>query len=118
LAQMCPRLAQQPNVEEVKQRILCAQLAEGARCFAEGVLTSVLDGDLGAALGVGFPACLGGPVFAMDTFGIASVVAECDRLASAYGKQFEVPQLLRDMANNGETFHGDKPVRSPGAAAA
>ena len=118
LAQICPRLAVQPSVDEVKKRILYAQLAEGARCFAEGVLVSVIDGDLGATLGVGFPAFWGGPFSAMDTLGIANVVAECDRLMAAYGKQFEVPQLLRDMVKNNQTFFGKTPVRSPGAAAA
>ena len=33
-------------IAEVKARILYAQLAEGARCFAEGVLADVIDGDL------------------------------------------------------------------------
>lgn len=115
LAQICPRLAAQPTIDEVKARILYAQLAEGARCFAEGVLVSVIDGDLGATLGVGFPTYLGGPFTAIDNLGIAPVVAECDRLTAAYGAQFRVPPLLRDMAAAGQTFHGANAVASPGA---
>lgn len=115
LVDLLPRLAQQPSVNEVKQRILYAQLAEGARAFAEGVLVSAIDGDLGAVLGVGFPAYLGGPYSAIDRFGAAEVAAECDRLAAAYGPQFAVPQLLRDMAKDGRTFHGSNAVKSPGA---
>jgi 3-hydroxyacyl-CoA dehydrogenase/enoyl-CoA hydratase/3-hydroxybutyryl-CoA epimerase len=118
LQNLLPKLEQQPAIDEVKKRILYAQLSEGARAFAEGVLTSVIDGDLGATLGVGFPAYLGGPFSAMDNIGIASVVSECDRLAAAYGKQFAVPQLLRDMAKNGQTFFGQNAVKSPGARAA
>jgi hypothetical protein len=28
---------------------------------------------------------------------------------------FEIPQLLRDMAANGQTFHGENAIASPGA---
>lgn len=106
--------ATQPDVTEVKTRILYAQLAEGARAFAEGVLTGVTDGDLGATLGVGFPAHLGGPFFAMDTIGIPRVVEELDRLRLAYGDRFTAPDLLREMAADGLTFYGTDAVVSPG----
>jgi 3-hydroxyacyl-CoA dehydrogenase/enoyl-CoA hydratase/3-hydroxybutyryl-CoA epimerase len=115
LRELTPTLSTQPDVDAVKGRILYAQLAEGARCFAEGVLIDVIDGDLGATLGVGFPAYLGGPFAAIDTIGVADVLQECDRLASLYGDQFKVPQLLRDMARNGETFYGAHAVAAPGA---
>ena len=115
LADALPRLAEQPTVDEVKNRILYAQLAEGARAFAEGVLPTVVDGDVGATLGVGFPAYLGGPFCAIDEIGLPAFVAECDRLTAAHGKQYAVPQLLREMAERGETFHGRNAVVSPGA---
>lgn len=118
LADLLPVLEEQPGIEEVKKRILYAQLAEGARCFAEGVLIDVIDGDLGATFGVGFPAYLGGPFAAMDTIGLTSVVSECDRLASLYGKRFELPPLVREMARNGQTFYGQSAVKSPGLARA
>jgi 3-hydroxyacyl-CoA dehydrogenase/enoyl-CoA hydratase/3-hydroxybutyryl-CoA epimerase len=115
LKELLPAEGPPVDVEEAKTRILYAQLAEGARCFAEGVLLEVIDGQLGATLGVGFPAYLGGPFMAMDTIGLRQVVAECDRLAGLYGKMFEIPQLLRDMAASGQTFHGEKAIASPGA---
>lgn len=105
----------QPDIAEVKNRILYAQLAEGARAFAEGVLVDVIDGDLGATLGVGFPAYLGGPFAAIDTLGLPAVIAECDRLQALYGDLYAVPSLLRDMAAAGQTFHGPQAVPSPGA---
>jgi 3-hydroxyacyl-CoA dehydrogenase/enoyl-CoA hydratase/3-hydroxybutyryl-CoA epimerase len=111
-------LPTQPDVDEVKARILYAQLAEAARCFAQGVLFDVIDGDLGATLGVGFPAYLGGPFAAIDTIGVAQVLQECDRLAALYGDQFKAPQMLRDMATNGETFYGDCAIAAPGARSA
>ncbi|WP_067672757.1 3-hydroxyacyl-CoA dehydrogenase NAD-binding domain-containing protein [Nocardia miyunensis] len=115
LSEAIPPLADQPSIDEVKSRILYAQLAEGARAFAEGVLLGAADGDLGATLGVGFPAHLGGPFVAMDQIGIAEVVAELDRLREEHGVKFAAPDLLRDMAKNGETFYGPNAVVSPGA---
>ncbi len=81
----------------------------------QGVLLSATDGDLGAVLGVGFPAHLGGPFVAMDQIGIPEVVSELDRLRDSHGEQFEVPDLLRQMADRGETFYGKNAVASPGA---
>ena len=39
-------------------------------------------------------------------------VSECDELARKYGKQFEVPKLLRDMAARGESFYGRKAAKA------
>jgi 3-hydroxyacyl-CoA dehydrogenase/enoyl-CoA hydratase/3-hydroxybutyryl-CoA epimerase len=108
------RLDRQPGIDEVKERILFAQLAEGARCFAEGVLTSAADGDLGATLGVGFPAHLGGPFSAIDQLGAGEFVATADKLAAEHGPAFEPPDLLRAMATEGLTFHGASAVPCPG----
>jgi 3-hydroxyacyl-CoA dehydrogenase / enoyl-CoA hydratase / 3-hydroxybutyryl-CoA epimerase len=116
LTDVVPTPEQQPSIDEVKARILYAQLAEGARAFADGVLLDVTDGDLGAVLGVGFPAHLGGPFVAMDAIGIPQVVAELDRLRDAYGEQFAGPDLLREMAESGQAFYGPNPVASPGAS--
>ena len=97
----------QPTAQELRQRMLFAQYVDAARCLADGVLTDPADGDVGAVLGVGFPAYLGGPFAAMDTLGIAKVVEECERLAATCDRErFAAPQLLRDMAVDGRTFYG------------
>lgn len=108
-----PAIATQPNISEVKDRLLYVQLAEGARAFAEGVLGSARDGDLGAVLGVGFPAYLGGPFVAMDELGISHVVEELDRLRKVHGPAFAAPTLLRQMASDGRTFYGGAAVEPP-----
>ncbi|MDT4795545.1 Fatty acid oxidation complex subunit alpha [compost metagenome] len=113
LAEIWPQLAEeyQPTAEEVRKRMLFAQFADAARCLAEGVLTDPADGDIGGCFGVGFPMYLGGPFAAMDTLGIETVVRECDRLAASVdAERFAIPQLLRDMAAEGKTFHGANPV--------
>jgi 3-hydroxyacyl-CoA dehydrogenase/enoyl-CoA hydratase/3-hydroxybutyryl-CoA epimerase len=118
LAELTPKLEAQPSIEEVKARILYAQLAEGARAFADGVLGGAADGDLGAVLGVGFPTYLGGPFAAMDTIGIPQILHELDRMKAAHGHRFAPPQLLRDMAAKGQTYYGENAVASPGARVA
>lgn len=115
LAELFPPLAEQPTVDEVKARMLYAQLVDAAKAMAEGVLIDPADGDIGSILGVGFPAYLGGPFSMMDTIGIDKVVAECDRLAARYGAQYAAPQLLRDMAAEGRTFYGARRITPPAA---
>ncbi len=96
----------QPTPEAVRERLLYRQLVECARCFAEGVLETPQDGDLGAIFGWGFLPFTGGPFSHMDTIGLANVVAVLDGLAQRHGERFSPPQLLRDMAAAGETFYG------------
>lgn len=105
--------AEQPTAKEVQARMLYPQLVDAAKCIEEGVLISPIDGDLGGILGVGFPPYTGGPFSMMDAIGIANVVKEADRLTAAYGEQFKAPQLLRDMAKNGQTFYGSKAISLP-----
>jgi 3-hydroxyacyl-CoA dehydrogenase/enoyl-CoA hydratase/3-hydroxybutyryl-CoA epimerase len=102
-----PVAATQPSPAEVEERLFYRQLVETARCFAEGVLETPEDGDLGAIFGWGFAPFTGGPFSAMDTAGLANVVATLDRLTQAHGERFAPPQLLRDMAASGETFYGN-----------
>ena len=104
--------AEQPSADAVKERLLYRQLVECARCFAEGVLETPEDGDLGAIFGWGFAPFTGGPFSHMDTVGLANVVATLDRLAQAHGERFAPPQLLRDMAAAGDTFYGRAKLKS------
>lgn len=102
-----PVAATQPTPAEVKERLFHRQLVETARCFAEGVLETPEDGDLGAIFGWGFAPFTGGPFSAMDTIGLKTVVQTLDRLALAHGERFAPPQLLRDMAAKGKSFYGN-----------
>lgn len=106
LADLYPHKNEQPSAHDLKQRILYVQAVEGARAMEEGVLLSPADGDIGAILGVGFPAYTGGPFCFIDGVGLPQFVAEADRLADLFGEQLRPPQLLRDMAAKGQTFYG------------
>ena len=97
-----------PTPETVRERLVYRQLVECARCFAEGVLETPEDGDLGAIFGWGFAPHTGGPFSMMDTVGLANVVAILDGLTQRHGERFAPPQLLRDMVEKGESFYGNK----------
>ncbi|ANI78957.1 MULTISPECIES: 3-hydroxyacyl-CoA dehydrogenase NAD-binding domain-containing protein [Sphingobium] len=111
LEEMFPRAAVQPDVEEVKERLLYRQLVECARCYEEGVLETVEDGDLGAIFGWGFAPWTGGPFSHMDTVGIGHVVAVLERLAARHGDRFAPTVQLQDMAASGAVFYESGPVR-------
>jgi len=105
LTEHFPLAASQPDVEEVKKRLLYIQALETARCMEEGVLTNPIDGDLGSILGWGFPAWTGGTLSFIDTVGIAAFVAECERLAAAYGPRFQPSAAMKARAARGETYY-------------
>jgi 3-hydroxyacyl-CoA dehydrogenase / enoyl-CoA hydratase / 3-hydroxybutyryl-CoA epimerase len=105
LAQHWPVKAEQPDVEEVKKRLLFVQSVDTARCLEEGVLTDPRDGDLGSILGWSFPTWTGGATSYIDTVGSKNFVTECDRLAQRYGARFTPPKSLRDMAAKGARYY-------------
>jgi 3-hydroxyacyl-CoA dehydrogenase/enoyl-CoA hydratase/3-hydroxybutyryl-CoA epimerase len=92
-------------VEEVRQRLMFIQSVETARCLEEKVLLSPIDADVGAILGWGFPAYLGGPIGQIHSLGVAAFVKACETLAERHGARFAPPQLLRRMADQGERFY-------------
>ncbi|MFN8353560.1 MAG: 3-hydroxyacyl-CoA dehydrogenase NAD-binding domain-containing protein [Spirosomataceae bacterium] len=108
LQNLFPVATEQPDIEEVKKRLLYRQVLETVKCWEEGVIRTKLDADLGSILAWGFPPYTGGTLSFVDTVGIEAFVAECDRLANAYGERFRPTKKLREMALNGEGFFGSK----------
>ncbi|MFN8347818.1 MAG: 3-hydroxyacyl-CoA dehydrogenase NAD-binding domain-containing protein [Spirosomataceae bacterium] len=104
LSDLFPLSDRQPELEEVKTRLLYRQAIEAVRCFEEGVIRTRLDADLGSILGWGFPAYTGGTLSFVDFVGIEKFVTECDRLADSYGERFRPTQKLRALAASGEGF--------------
>lgn len=96
----------QPDVAVIKDRLMYAQAIEAARTMAEGIVHDPREADLGSIFGWGFAPFTGGAISFIDTIGAKRFVARADELLEAYGPQFEVPKLLRDMAKSGETFYG------------
>jgi 3-hydroxyacyl-CoA dehydrogenase / enoyl-CoA hydratase / 3-hydroxybutyryl-CoA epimerase len=97
---------------EIKKRLLYVQAVDTARCLEANVLTDPQDGDVGSIMGLGFAPQTGGAISLIDQVGIKKFVAECDDFAKKYGKQFEVPKLLRDMAAKGQSFYGKQVAKA------
>ena len=113
LADLYALRTEQPQPQDLRQRVLYVQAIEAARAMEDGVLLSPADGDVGAILGVGFPAYTGGPFSLMDGIGIAEFVREAERLAALFGPHLQPPALLKRMAAEGATFYGPRALRLP-----
>ena len=116
LGTIFPAAAEQPSVDEVQKRLLYIQSLETARCIEEGVVTEAADADIGSILGWGFPPWTGGTISLIDTIGIARFVAECERLADAYGERFRPSPWLKAKAENNESFYGETAENARSAA--
>ena len=90
---------------DVQHRLMFAQVLEAVRALEEGVLLDVREGDVGAILGWGFAPWSGGPLSWFDMLGSGYTTARCDELEAAYGVRFTAPNLLREMAKEGEGFY-------------
>jgi 3-hydroxyacyl-CoA dehydrogenase/enoyl-CoA hydratase/3-hydroxybutyryl-CoA epimerase len=100
-----PPREDQPEVDELIQRLLYIQALETTRCIEEGVLTHAEDGDIGSIFGWGFPPWTGGTLSFVDTVGIQKFVSECDRMADSHGERFKVSDSLRERAAQGQSFY-------------
>lgn len=100
-----PLAEEQPDVEEVKQRLMFIQLIATAQCFDEEVVSDPQSADLGAIFGWGFAPWTGGPMSHIDTMGVENFVRIADNLAQKYGERFKPPMSFREKADAGENFY-------------
>ncbi|MGH7559593.1 MAG: 3-hydroxyacyl-CoA dehydrogenase NAD-binding domain-containing protein [Gemmatimonadales bacterium] len=91
----------------VERRLVSIMLNEAALAFAEGVVRSARDGDLGAIYGIGYPPFRGGPLRYLDTIGAAQAVKTLEDLAAELGPRFEPAAVLVEQARSGGRFHAD-----------
>ncbi|MGV6800956.1 MAG: 3-hydroxyacyl-CoA dehydrogenase NAD-binding domain-containing protein [bacterium] len=93
-----PLLAEQPSLEEVKQRLLYAQLLPTSYCYAEGVVSDPQSADIGAIFGWGFAPWTGGPMSYIDTIGVDEFVRVAENMAQKYGQRFTPPAKFKQWA--------------------
>lgn len=98
LAELFPPAGEHADLNDVQDRLLYVQAIETLRCREEGVITTTRDANVGAIMGIGYPAWTGGTLQFINYIGSAAFVARADQLAAKYGERFAVPQLLRDLA--------------------
>ena len=80
------------NITDLKDRLLYRQAIETARCLAEGVLTSVHEGNIGSIFGIGFPAWTGGALQFIYGMGLEAFAQRADALAAQFGAGFVLTQ--------------------------
>ena len=102
-----PEGGRRPSVpaSRIAERCVLALVNEAAFSLSEGVVRSPEDGDLGAVLGLGFPAFRGGPFRYVDHEGADRIAVRLEALRSAYGPRFEAAPILADLAARGARFH-------------
>ncbi|KJE95861.1 trifunctional protein, partial [Capsaspora owczarzaki ATCC 30864] len=91
--------------EEVAFRLTGRMTNEAVYCLQEGILSSPVDGDIGAVFGLGFPPNKGGPFRWIDSYGAKNFVNRLEQLATKYGDHFAPAPLLIEHAKNGTKFH-------------
>ncbi|MCH8861664.1 MAG: enoyl-CoA hydratase/isomerase family protein [Proteobacteria bacterium] len=96
--------ANAPDVEEIKQRLLLAQALAAAECWEQGLIEPV-DADLASVLGWGFPSYTGGVMSYIDTMGLRTFNALCDRFAERGGASGRPSDWLRKRAAEGERIY-------------
>lgn len=90
--------------QEIIDRLMVAFCTETVRCLEDNIVASAGEADMAMLMGLGFPPFRGGACRYIDQVGVKEFVALCDKYAHL-GKAYEAPQLLRDMAERGETFY-------------
>jgi 3-hydroxyacyl-CoA dehydrogenase/enoyl-CoA hydratase/3-hydroxybutyryl-CoA epimerase len=83
------------DIETLKRRFLYRQSIETARCYAEGVLTSRHEANIGSILGIGFPAWTGGAMQFIASEGRDRFLAHADTLAAGFGERFAITAEVR-----------------------
>ncbi|MBY6138708.1 enoyl-CoA hydratase/isomerase family protein [Leisingera daeponensis] len=106
LQEKYPPAAEQPDLIEVQERLMFAQVLEAVRALEEGVLMDIREGDVGAILAWGFAPWSGGPLSWLDILGTPYAAERCDSLTEQFGERFTCPALLREMAEKGQSFYG------------
>lgn len=88
--------------QELIDRFLFVQSLDTLRCLEEGVLESVVDGNVGSIFGIGFAPWTGGALQFLNQYGLTDALNRAQALEQRYGERFAPPQLLKDKVAQGE----------------
>ena len=99
-----PLTTQQPEQQELIDRLLFAQANEAARCYQEKVLRSVADANIGSIFGWGFAPFQGGALQFINAMGADAFVKRSHELAQRHGERFEPAAVVVQQAASGGRF--------------
>ncbi len=92
------------TADEIVARYMTAMIAEATRVVQDGIALRPIDVDAVFLFGYGFPRWRGGPLHYADTLGAAEILRRINGFAKDDAQFWQVPPLLRDMAETGRTF--------------
>lgn len=98
------RKAVEISEQEMIERFLFVQALDTLRCYEEGVLTSVVDANVGSIFGIGFAPWTGGAIQFLNQYGLAKALARAQSLEAQYGARFKAPQLLIEHAQSDQAI--------------
>ena len=90
--------------QEIVDRYMTAMISEAARVVEDGIALRPVDVDVVFLMGYGFPRFRGGPLHYADTIGAAELVRRIEAYAQEDAHYWQVPALLRRMADEGTSF--------------
>lgn len=90
--------------EDIVSRFVTAMILEACRVLEEGIALRPVDIDAVFLFGYGFPRFRGGPMHTADQIGAAELVRRIETYAKEDSYYWQVPALLRQMAETGGTF--------------
>lgn len=90
--------------EEIVSRFMTAMISEAIRVLEDGIALRPIDIDAVYLFGYGFPRFRGGPMHTADQIGADELVKRIEKFAREDGYYWQVPALLRHMAETGGTF--------------
>jgi 3-hydroxyacyl-CoA dehydrogenase/enoyl-CoA hydratase/3-hydroxybutyryl-CoA epimerase len=94
----------EPELQTVKQRLLCAQALAAAELWEKGQADPV-GADLASTLGWGFPSYTGGVLSYIDTMGLNAFIALCDQLSLHTRANLQPSAWLRARASESDLVY-------------
>jgi len=90
--------------KEIVDRYMTAMIVEATRVVEDGTALRPIDVDAVLLFGYGFPRYRGGPLHYADTVGAAELVRRIETWAGEDPHYWQVPPLLRKLADEGSSF--------------
>ncbi|WP_261816363.1 fatty acid oxidation complex subunit alpha FadB [Vibrio gallicus] len=101
----------QYSEQEIIERTMIPMINEVVLCLEQEIISSAQEADMALVYGLGFPPFRGGVCRYLDSLGINNYIQSCEQYQHL-GALYQVPQLLKDMAETGQTFYSEQQVTS------